>query len=148
MATPCIDHGGKKPKYATCYWQGGYTMKHRKAYCVVNGLDIADIDGKVVRHKCDNPRCINPDHLEVGNHSDNMRDCVERGRHVNNLSNFHHTNRLRGEANTQAVLTDAIVLAMRSKWESGWKQTEIARHYGVRQTDVSRIVNRKAWRHL
>lgn len=146
MATPCIDHGGKKPKYATCYWQGGYTMKHRKAYCVANGLSIADIEGKVVRHKCDNPRCINPEHLEIGNHSDNMRDCVERGRHVNNLSNCDHTNRKRGEANPNAKLTAEIVADMRTKWSGGWKQTEIARHYGVRQTDVSRIVNNKAWR--
>lgn len=146
MATPCIDHGGKKPKYATCYWQGGYTMKHRKAYCVANGLSIADIAGKVVRHKCDNPRCINPEHLEIGDQSDNIKDCVERGRHVNNLRNLNHTNRKRGEASPNAKLTAEIVADMRTKWADGWKQTEIARHYGVRQTDVSRIVNNKAWR--
>ena len=144
--TPCIDHGGKKPKYATCYWQGGYTMKHRKAYCQANGLNIADIKDKVVRHKCDNPRCVNPEHLELGNHSDNMRDCVERGRHVNNLSNCDHTNRKRGEDNPNAKLTADIVADMRVKWAAGWEQTEIARQYGVRQTDVSRIVNNKAWR--
>lgn len=144
--TPCIDHGGKEPKYATCYWQGKYTLKHRKAYCLANGLNLADIEGKVVRHKCDNPRCVNPEHLELGNHSDNMRDCVERGRHVNNLSNFHHTNRKRGEDNPNAKLTSEIVTDMRTKCGAGWKQTEIARLYGVRQTDVSPIVNNKAWR--
>ena len=146
MATPCIDHGGKKPKYATCFWQGGYTMKHRKAYCQANGLSISDIAGKVVRHTCDNPRCINPDHLEIGDQSDNMQDCVQRGRHANNLRNFDHTNRRRGEDNPAAKLTAEDVADIRAKWSSGWTQTEIARQYGVRQAHISRIVNNKIWR--
>jgi len=38
-------------------------------------------EGMVVRHKCDNPECTNPDHLEIGTHADNMADIVNRRRH-------------------------------------------------------------------
>jgi hypothetical protein len=36
--------------------------------------------GLVIRHKCDEPSCINPEHLESGTHLDNAKDCIERGR--------------------------------------------------------------------
>lgn len=37
-------------------------------------------DGMVICHRCDNPPCVRPDHLFVGTQSDNMRDCVNKGR--------------------------------------------------------------------
>jgi hypothetical protein len=50
---------------------------NRVAYFLGNGpLE----KGKVVRHSCDNPKCVNPFHLLIGSHQDNMRDMVERGR--------------------------------------------------------------------
>lgn len=52
---------------------------HRAMYMAVNKcFDLPR--NQVIRHKCDNPRCVNIDHLEMGTPKDNMRDCIERGR--------------------------------------------------------------------
>lgn len=53
---------------------------HRLIYADKLGLTLKDIEGVVVRHTCDNPRCINPEHLIGGTLADNNRDRAERGR--------------------------------------------------------------------
>jgi hypothetical protein len=55
----------------------GTFSAHRTAYCIAYGECPADM---VVRNKCDNPLCINPKHLELGTHADNVADRVARGR--------------------------------------------------------------------
>lgn len=60
---------------------------HRLAYCDAHGITHDSIEGKVVRHTCDNRRCVNPDHLELGTHADNMQDMVKRGRSAKGLDN-------------------------------------------------------------
>jgi hypothetical protein len=52
-------------------------MAHRYAWQLVNGPIP---DGLVVRHRCDVPLCVRPEHLELGTRADNSRDMVERGR--------------------------------------------------------------------
>lgn len=82
--TPCIDHEkqGNKHGYA-CRWVDGRSiLVHRLAYCKARNISIESIAGLIVRHACDNPRCINPEHLLLGTHADNMRDKSERRRLV------------------------------------------------------------------
>lgn len=57
--------------------KGKVLAAHRYAWEWVNGPVPP---GRIVRHKCDNPRCCNPDHLEVGTYRDNVADMVARGR--------------------------------------------------------------------
>ena len=80
--------------YPTAKINGKTTTVHRHIYEMVFGKIP---DGLVVRHKCDNKRCINPAHLETGTYGDNVRDRDERGRTAT------------GEKNGNSKLTEAEV---------------------------------------
>ena len=130
----CIDHGkrGTGGGYAQRSVKNKMRYMHRLAYAEAHGLDEATMGG-VVRHKCDNPRCINPAHLEFGTHSDNTQDMMQRGRQV----------APRGERHGFAKLTAKQVQEIR---EADWgTQAEIGKHYGVGQDQVSRIKGGKRW---
>ncbi len=71
-------------EWAGCTDRGGYGRvgkrqepAHRIAYKLTKG----EPGELLVCHACDNRRCVNPDHLWLGTHDDNMRDMVEKGRH-------------------------------------------------------------------
>lgn len=100
MVSTCIDHGqvGKKVKPKTEHgkFTGGYGKTcrafggkpkrsvnlHRAVYCDANGITLDAIVGKTVLHTCDNPRCINPEHLELGDRFLNNIDMLNKGRGV------------------------------------------------------------------
>lgn len=91
--------------------------------------------GGVVLHSCDNPRCINPEHLSLGTHKDNTQDMLRKNR-----------NRPpRGESNGNRKLTAAEVEEIRlADWGT---QKQIGARYGVGQDQVSRIKGGKRWSH-
>lgn len=90
---------GKVHKRDGCWaWGGaksqgyGYITKGGRGEGVVRAprlsyqIHFGEIpEGMVVRHKCDNPECTNPDHLQIGTHADNMSDLVDRRRHHRHL---------------------------------------------------------------
>ena len=53
-------------------------LAHRISYQIYNGLIQ---EGMYICHKCDNSLCVNPYHLFLGSNSDNIKDCVNKGRH-------------------------------------------------------------------
>lgn len=93
--------------------------------------------GFVVRHSCDNPACVNPEHLLVGSHADNRRDTVERNRQA------------KGEAMAAAKLTEARVLEIRARYKFRLvTQKQLAREYGVSLDLIHKVVNRIYWKHI
>lgn len=85
------------------------TRWHRVVYCQANGLELEDIAGQVVRHTCDNIRCVDPAHLVIGSVADNMRDRDLRDRH--------------GKARVSLPLAREIVRRL-SAGESGYRLAE------------------------
>lgn len=109
---------------------GQDALAHRVAY----ELFVGPLgENKDVMHSCDNPSCVNPDHLSLGSRKDNMQDAKKKGR------------MRQGETHGRSVLTDAQ--AKEIKEASGF-QREIAEKYGVSQTTVWEIKSGRKRQHL
>lgn len=109
---------------------------HRVAYELKNGEIPA---GMEVCHKCDNPACINPEHLFAGTKRDNAADRDAKGRHF----------ALNGEEHPASKLTKRIVRDAR--WERAYRGTsfqELARKYGVSKTTIRNAVIGETWQHV
>lgn len=116
----------------------GRVGRARRAHVIMwelaNGESVPK--GMVVRHSCDNPPCVRPEHLLIGTHADNVRDSIDRGRIA------------RGEARNSGHLTGEMVLAIRQEYAAGARQKDLAERYGVGQQTISLIVRRKTWSHI
>jgi hypothetical protein len=106
-------------------------LAHRYAYTQAYGAIPA---GLLVRHKCDHKLCVNPDHLELGNKSDNALDCVTR------------QGKMRGEASGTSKLTDAVVLWIRSLDKPDFKS--IAAAMEIHRATLQYAYHGKTWKHL
>ena len=98
--------------------------------------------GIFVCHHCDNPDCVRPDHLFLGTSADNSADMVKKGRAA------HHWSGCKGEQHGNAKLTEDQVRSIRTEYQQGASQREIAARYGISHPNVGYIVRRVAWKHV
>lgn len=99
-------------------------------------------DGMFVCHRCDTRNCVNPHHLFLGTHSDNMRDMAEKGRATQRPIP------LRGEDSPHAKFKNQDILLIREMAAQGIVQRVIAEQFGTSQQVIANIVNRRRWAHV
>lgn len=88
-------------------------------------------------HRCDNPTCVNPHHLFVGTHADNMRDMTDKGRSARGSRRVN-----------QARLDEWHVVSMRQEAATGASIAALASKYGVAQSLTSGIIRGQRWKHV
>lgn len=120
-----------KTGYGQFRLKGKHLGAHRVSYQFSKGTIP---DGLVIRHTCDNRKCVNPNHLLSGTYKDNTRDAVERGRHP------------RGESQGRAKLTLAQVVEIREITRNGREsQRSMARRFGVHKSSIQRVAAGHNW---
>lgn len=123
-------HGG----YGQLTIDGRKVSAHRFVYEALHGPVPDDYD---VMHRCDVRLCVNPAHLTHGTRAENMADMVEKGRGP------------RGVNAPAAKLNDEQVRDIQRRWDDGEaSQAELAREYGVRDSNISRIVTGQSYLHV
>lgn len=150
---PKFERAVKKNELTGCHiWQnakdkngyGLFTVTRprivmRRAHRVAYEHYVGPLVGKLfVLHRCDNPSCVNPDHLFLGTNQDNMDDMKAKGRAPKTL----------GEISGNTRFTEEDVLAIRARYASGVRKVTLAREYKVNSSCIWKIVNRQRWAHI
>ena len=109
------------------FWDGEkHVRAHRFAWTLFRGPIP---EGKQVLHECDNPPCVNPDHLFLGTNTDNIKDMMQKGRHA-------------------AKLNPVKVREIRDRAAGGETHKSISIDVGVSRPLITEVVNRKLWDHV
>lgn len=120
--------------YGSIGVEGKKTMlAHRVSYLEFRG-EIPE--GAKVLHHCDNPSCINPEHLFLGSQKDNVHDMIDKGRKAV----------LKGSTHPRSKLTVAQVEQVAILRSQGLSQTEVGKALGITQAVVSKIERGDIWK--
>ena len=112
---------------------GKVTRVHRLSWALHNGPVP---DGFFICHRCDTPACANPAHLFLGTTEDNMADMRAKGRQA------------RGEKNGRSKLSTEDVRTIRQLCFDGARQYDVSQQFGIDQSMVSLIAQRRKWAHV
>jgi DNA-binding XRE family transcriptional regulator len=98
-------------------------------------------DKPFVCHRCDNPSCVNPDHLFAGSHQDNIQDAADKDRVPTDAAG------VSGEDHHKSQLMESEVVEIRELYDTGdYTQQELADRFGVNQTAIGFIVRGENWK--
>ena len=118
-------------------WRDGRMILATHAIWEINHEPVPN--GFNICHKCDNPSCVNPNHLFLGTQKDNIRDMVRKGRNPNR----------RGEKNPVSKLTESQVVKIKRLHAGGIKNyPKLASMFGVSKYAVANLFNGRCWQHI
>lgn len=145
----CWDWGGtiNGSGYGILYLVGSgrprtQVLAHRLSWMLANKKNIPD--AQMMRHDCDNPKCVNPHHLRPGTAKDNAGDAKSRGR----LKGTRHS-KAKGEDSGRSKLTEDAVRSIRERYAAGGvTQKELGAEYGVTKSTICGVLNGRVWGHL
>ena len=121
--------------YGRIHKNGKLVYIHREIYREFKGDFPSDLS---VCHSCDNPCCVNVNHLFVGTHKQNMEDKAKKGRVTNAI----------GGKNPSAKLKEKDIPLIREKISSGQTCYSIAKEYGVKGETILAIKHKRTWAHI
>lgn len=121
----CISHALDKDGYPRMR-RGKVKRMNRYIWQLFNKQDIQQ--GMLVMHTCDNPNCVNAEHLKLGTHKENMADMKSKGRAT-------------GRSKTMKVFTDEEIYYIR--FVSTESISDLAKYYGVHIDIIRKIKNNK-----
>lgn len=124
-----------KDKYGVIRTKLSHVKAHRVSYELFKGLIP---EGLLVCHTCDNPSCVNPNHLFLGTYKDNTQDMIKKGRKFNN----------KGELSSLSKLTEKQILDIRSRKKYRGLQTDLSKEFNVSFQQISKIIKNQRWKHI
>lgn len=155
MPSGCIEWTGNinKNGYGRYCYKRKIELAHRAAWRLLRG-DIPE--SMCVLHRCDNPPCVNPDHLFIGDRGINARDMASKGRQWIQQNPHRRADTLtcpielkpRGEQHGMSKLNEAVVLAIRRRASRGELGKHLAFEFGCSTSLITEVIHGRIWQHV